>query len=142
MTPFMLRVAELIESDADVDAPLPVPATVPSRVRNLSGGADYQVGIRSLAEQLVCEANAVLGEADDHLTLTDELSDEQLAFSVQYRGRQARISTRFGGGVAVGRLVGDGVESDEPRELAGTEALPDLLLLLIAESDAPRHPSP
>ena len=141
MTPFMLRVAELIESDADVDEPLPSPATVPSQVRSLSHGADYQVAIRSLAEQLVCEANAVLDEADDHLTLTDELSDGQLAFAVRYRGRQARVSTRFADGVAVGRLIGDGVESAEPRELAGAEALPDLLLLLIAESDTPRHPA-
>ncbi|MCU0265816.1 MAG: hypothetical protein MUC45_06815 [Actinomycetia bacterium] len=138
MTPFMLRVAELVESE-DLDVPLPVPATVPSQRRSLIGGAEYQVGIRALAEQLVCEANAVLGDDGDQMSLTDEVVDDQLVFTVGYRGRAARVATRFSDGRAEARLVADGIPADEPRELAGTEALPDLLILLLAESDVPHH---
>ena len=141
MTPFMIRVAELLETDVDEALPLPVPATVPSRPVRVNRGADKQVAIRALAEQLVCEANAVLGDAEDHLSLTDELTDGNLSFCVAFRGREARVTTSFQDSVAVAHLTGDGVVATEPRELAGTEALPDLLLLLIAESDAPRHPA-
>lgn len=138
MTPFMLRVAELIEND-DLDLPLPVPQTVPAHPRSLIAGAEYQVGIRALAEQLVSEVNAVLGDDGDQMSLTDEVIDDQLIFTVGYRGRAARVATRFSDGRAEARLVADGLPDDEPRELAGTEALPDLLILLLAESDVPRH---
>ncbi len=140
MTPFMLRVAELLSRDAEFDEP-PVPGTRTSVPTSVGLGADRQVAIRALAEQLVCEANAVLAAADARLSLSDEISGDELAFSVRYRGRSARVSTRFAGGAAYGQLLGGGVEYAEPRELQGPEALPDLLMLLLAESDVPRHPT-
>jgi hypothetical protein len=141
MTPFMVRVAEILGVDTDPES-LPVPATAPSIARPVNEGADRQVAVRSLAEQLLCEANAVLAEQDDHLTLVDEVGDAELTFEVAYRGRKARVSTRFDGGVAVGEIVGDGVADTGPRELASPDALPDLLLLLLLEADVPRHPQP
>jgi hypothetical protein len=141
MTPFMLRVAEVVGVDTDPES-LPVPETAPSVPRPVNEGADRQVAVRSMAEQLLCEANAVLVEQDDHLTLVDEVGDAELTFVVSYRGRQARVSTRFDGGVAVGQIVGDGVSSAGPRELTGPDALPDLLLLLLLEAEVPRHPQP
>ncbi|MGW7410442.1 hypothetical protein ACWGI9_43415 [Streptomyces sp. NPDC054833] len=138
MTPFMLSVAEVLGQDPAAGAP-PVPGTRPSEPTSTGTGADRQVAVRALAEQLVCEANAVLAEADDHLALTDELSVGELAFSVHYRGRTARVSTRFSDGTAYGRLVGDGLTATEPRELNGPEALTDLLLMLLVESGAPRR---
>ncbi len=140
MTPFMLKVAEIVGTDVE-DGELPVPQTRPSVVTAVNVGADRQVAIRSLAEQLVCEANAVLDDGDDHMTLVDELGPDDLTFSIHYRGRQARVSTRFSDGLALGQVVGDGVESTEPRELAGPDALPDLVLLLLLESQVIRHPS-
>ncbi|MCB0905740.1 MAG: hypothetical protein KDB63_01315, partial [Nocardioidaceae bacterium] len=71
MTPFMLRVAEIIGEEVD-PGPVPMPATRISQRIATSTGADRQVAIRSLAEQLLCEANAVLSNSDEHLTLTDE----------------------------------------------------------------------
>lgn len=141
MTPFMLRVAEVVGVDTDPES-LPVPETAPSVPRPVNEGADRQVAVRSLAEQLLCEANAVLAEQDDHLTLLDQVGDAELTFVVAYRGRQARVSTRFDGGVATGQIVGEGVPDAEPRELASPDALPDLLLLLLLEADVPRHPQP
>lgn len=139
MTPFMLQVAELVGSPLDEE--LPVPDTVPALARPAGEGADRQVVLRAQAEQLVCEANAVLTDAEDHLALTDELVEGQLAFTVHYRGRAAHVATRFADGHAFARLSGDGVPDDEPRELAGPDALPDLILLLLIESDLPRHPA-
>jgi hypothetical protein len=50
------------------------------------------------------------------------------------------VTTSFVDGVAVGRLVGDGIEPGPARELVGAEDVADLLLLLIAGSDIPHRP--
>lgn len=138
MTPFMLRVAELVDAVSDPEV-TPMPQTRISERIATGTGADRQVAIRSLAEQLVCEANAVLSASDDHLSLSDETLPHELAFSVGYRGRAARVSTTFENGTAVGRLVGDGFESELPVELESADALPDLLIRLLVESGLPHH---
>ena len=139
MTPFMHRVVDTIGGlDDDVEPIAPMPATRISQRIATGTGADRQVAIRSLAEQLVCEANAVLSSgptaSDEHLTLFDETLPHELAFNVGYRGRAARVSTTFEDGMAYGRLVGDGFESELPQELDGPDALPDLLIRLLVES--------
>lgn len=139
MTPFMVRVAELLDS-AESD-PTPEPALRPSVRRPVGRGNDMHVAYRGLTEQLVCEANALLADEDDHLSLVDEIVGDEMLFSVYYRGRAAVISTVFGEGTAYGRVVADGLDNSEPRELAGPESVEDLLLLLLSESDTPRHPA-
>ncbi len=150
MTPFMLRVADLVGArDADVEPVAPMPMTRISQRIATGTGADRQVAIRSLAEQLVCEANAVLtsvgpiagGTGDDHLALFDETLPSELAFNITYRGRAVRVSTTFEDGTAYARLVGDGFESEVPQELDGPDALPDLLVRLLVESGISRHPA-
>ena len=42
---------------------------------------------------------------------------------------------------SLGRVVADGLDNSEPHELAGPESVEDLLLLLLMESDTPRHPA-
>lgn len=146
MTPFMARVAEIVgtpeEELADLDTLAPMPDTRISRRIATGTGADRQVAIRSLAEQLVSEANAILASADDRLELVDETLPDELAFRVTHRGRAARVSTTFRDGTAYGRLVGDGFESDVPRELDGPDALPDLLVRLLVESGVTHHHVP
>ena len=82
MTPFMTRVAELVgtpeEQLADLDTLAPMPDTRISRRIATGTGADRQVAIRSLAEQLVSEANAILASADDRLELVDETLPDEL----------------------------------------------------------------
>ncbi|MDC5699025.1 hypothetical protein OO014_17375 [Intrasporangium calvum] len=150
MTPFMLQVAELVGArDADVEPVAPMPLTRISQRIATGTGADRHVAIRSLAEQLLCEANAVLssagtiigGAGDDHLALYDETLPSELAFNVTYRGRAVRVSTTFVDGTAYARLVGDGFESEVPQELDGPDALPDLLVRLLVESGLTRHPA-
>lgn len=141
MTPFMLRVADYIGATEDEveDYPTPMPATRITQRIAASSGADRQVAIRSLAEQLVCEANAVLAQANERLSLVDEPLPSELAFRVGYRGRAARISMTFEDGTAYGRLVGDGFESELPTELDSADDVPDLLMRLIVESGAAHH---
>ncbi len=140
MTPFMVRVAEALGEDVDMDD-LPVPATRPAAVRSTGQGNDLQIAYRGLTEQLVCEVNALLADEDDHMSLVDEIVGNEMMFSVYYRGRTAVVSTVFGEGRAFGRVVADGLDNSEPRELAGPESVQDLLLLLLLESDTPRHPA-
>ena len=146
MTPFMLRVAELVgtpeEDLPDVEEIAPMPDTRISRRIATGTGADRQVAIRSLAEQLVSEANAILAESDDRLGLVDETLPHELAFRVTHRDRAARVSTTFEDGTAYGRLVGDGFDSELPQELDGPDALPDLIVRLLVESGVTHHHVP
>lgn len=140
MTPFMMRVAEALGDEVDPDD-LPTVATRPAVVRPVGKGNDLQIAYRGLTEQLVCEVNALLADEDDHMSLVDEIVGNEMMFSVYYRGRAAVVSTVFGEGKAYGRVVADGLDNTEPQELAGPESLQDLLLLLLLESDTPRHPA-
>lgn len=144
MTPFMMRVAEFVGTPEQDDVPQVAPGgtTVPeTRIsqRVATGtGADRHVALRSLAEQYICEANAVLGALRAHLDLVDEPLPHELAFTVTYKDQGARCSTTFEDGRAFGRLVGSFFEDEESRELEGPDALPDLLVrLLEAGVDVP-----
>lgn len=141
MTPFMLRVAEILGSDEEADEDLPSVATRPSQYRPTNKGNDIHHAYRGLTEQLVCEVNAVLADEDDHMTLVDDVTGNELSYSVYFRGRAAVITTVFGEGTAYGRVVADGLDNSEPQELAGPESVEELLLLLLMESDVPRHPA-
>lgn len=141
MTPFMLRVAEVVGSDDFDDLESPMPQTKLSIPRPIGLGNDRQVALRGYAEQLVCEVNAVLWHEDDQMALVDEVQGDELVFLVTYRGRVARISTEFVSGTAFGRILADGMNFDEPHELSGREALEDLMIMLLVESDVPRHPA-
>ena len=141
MTPFMLRVAEIVGSEESDPQELPEPALVRSVYRPVNKGNDLHVAYRGLTEQLVCEANAMLPTEDDRMTLVDDVVGNEMLYSVYYRGRAAVISTVFGEGKAFGRVVADGLDNSEPHELAGPESVEDLLLLLLMESDTPRHPA-
>ncbi len=140
MTPFMLRVAELVGAEAGDVEPTPLHyRTRPSVGMPANVGADRHVAVRSLTEQLLCEANAVLADSDDHLSLYDEVGAGELAFTVRLRGRAVRVVTRFEEGIAYGRLLGDGVEPGPARELEGPEAVADLLVLLLVAAGLPNH---
>ncbi len=141
MTPFMVRVAELVGGPDDAVDISELPMVRPSRPERVNRGTDRQVALRSVAEQLVSEANAVLPGPDDHLALTDEIHPDELAFRLDYRGRAARVSTRFADGRAYGRIVGDDVPATGEQELIGTDALPDLIVRLLVTAGVPHHPT-
>lgn len=143
MTPFMTRVAELVGTPHQhlgqlSQGPSTVPRTRISERVATGTGADRHVALRSLAEQYVCEANAVLGSEREHLGLVDETLPNELAFTVTFGDAGARCSTAFADGRAIGRLVGTFDEGEEARELVGPDALPDLLIRLLEVG----HPTP
>jgi hypothetical protein len=127
MTPFMARVAELASGPPASGPPVVVSAPKPWAV-----GLDDQVALRSLAEQLVCEANAVLSAAGQRIALEDELAEQVLAFTISYRGRRARIATRREGGAARASLDQCGPRAPRLVELAGPAALEDLIAALVS----------
>lgn len=132
MTPFMLSVQSLL----DGDPPSPA-ATTDTRPVPLPVAADAQMMVRSLAEQLVSEANALLREHGDVLSLDDEVGPGALAFTLGFRDRAARIQTVMSGRSAEARLIIDGHFEDAPRRLSGEDELQALVLSLI--DTAPTH---
>jgi hypothetical protein len=133
MTPFMLSVQSLL----DGDEPAPEAATVASQPAPVPLATDTQVIIRSLAEQLVSEANAVLREHGDVMRLDDEVGPGELAFTLGYRGRTARVQTQMAGRSALVSLIVAGraaTQGPQPRQLTSENELQSLVLSLIAPS--------
>lgn len=129
MTPFMLDVQALLDG-----VPAPRAGTIESRPRPIPIATDAQVVVRSLAEQLVSEANAVLCERGDVIRLDDQVGPGELAFTLGFRGRTARIQTVMAGRSAVVRLVVAGEPDGRPRQLASEDELRSLVLGLIDTS--------
>lgn len=126
MTPFMHQVQELLDG-----GPTSSPQTLPAESVTVAHGADVQVLIRSLAEQLVSEANAILVDGDRGvIALTDETGPGALAFTLDYADRTARIETVVTGHTATAQLVIRGVPTS--RRLAGEDEMAALVLELIA----------
>lgn len=127
MTPFMVAVRELLDGARAV-----VPHTQPSRRRPVPEATDTQVVIRSLAEQLVCEANAVLVDHGDTISLIDDSGPDEFAFTLGYRDRSARIKTTLSGRTGIAQLAFAGTPAAENRELGGEDELRALVLTLLA----------
>ena len=134
--PFMLRIAELVGTDesqlGELDTLAPMPMT---HIRSGSPPRQERTG-RSpsapLAEQLVCEANAVLATPTT-ASASSTRPSQRLAFAVGYRGRAARVSMTFEDGTAYGRLVGTASKAEScPRSWTGR--MPDLLVRLMTQS--------
>lgn len=124
----MLQVSEVLDLPTDVD----VPEIQASRRLPAAVGADEHVECRSLAEQLVCEANVVLtANACGRISLDDDLAPGVLSFSLSYAGREARIVTTIGHDVAIGHLYGIGAQHLGNVELSGADQVERLILLLI-----------
>lgn len=131
MTPFMLRVSDVLDLPTDVD----LPEIQASRRLPAALGANEHVECRSLAEQLVCEANVVLtANGHERIELTDDVRLGQLSFSMSCADRQARIVTNIGHEVAVGHLYGIGSRHLGNVELTGADQVEKLILLLIRGS--------
>ncbi len=131
MTPFMIAVRELLDG-----GPARAPHTQPSRRRPVPEATDIQVVIRSLAEQLVCEANAVLVDYGDTISLVDDSGPTEFAFSLGYRDRSARIRTALSGRTGIAELAIAGTPAAENRELGGEDELRALVLTLLAGANA------
>ncbi len=121
MTFFMQRLAQVLGDDAPDE--MPMPSMRPSAPEAFIVGSDRHVALRALAEQLVCEANAVIQDPVSHLVLFDEVGGDELAFSITCNSHVARVATRFSGGQAKGQIISDDLPHELPYELSGPEAL-------------------
>jgi hypothetical protein len=135
----MARVAELIGAGPGTTPEPPRYRTRLSAHAPANQGADRHIAVRALAEQLLCEANAVLADSEDHLSLSDEAGTAELAFCVYYRNRSVRFTTRFADGSAFGQVTGDGVPAGPPHELTSAEDVADLLAALLVRAGLPHH---
>ncbi|ACY96120.1 MULTISPECIES: hypothetical protein [Thermomonospora] len=142
MTPFMVAVAQTCQAPDEAGRP----RTVPSEPRSVSVGTERQVAVRSLAEQLVCEANAVLADFGEHIVLEDDTGAGVLGFVLSIRDRRAQVRTTYADGVARARLhwsvPGEAEQAGPAIELAGPDDVADLILRLLAGVAGPdaRHP--
>jgi len=132
MTPFMHRVQALLDGGA-----APRAVTALSEPRPVPIATDSQVIVRSVAEQLVSEANAVLRDHGDLISLDDEVGPGGLSFTLGYQDHSARVQTTVSGRSAMACLVMDGQAGQQPRMLSGENELQALVLSLIAAR--PRH---
>ena len=128
MTPFMRAVQDVVDGCV-----VPGPVTEWSGPVAVPGATDAQVTLRSLAEQLVCEANAVLGDGGDAVDLEDQCGPGALGFTLTFRDRSAVVRTVISGRRAQARLLVEGEPSGGPRRLAGGEQLRALVLTLIGQ---------
>ena len=133
MTPFMQPVDDVLNENASA---VPV-ETVPCSPRTLGDGLHHQVELRALAEQLVCEGNAVLRAHDLSLELIDTPDTERLAFTLVCGRHRAWLVTDVVGRTARARLDAPILGAGE-REIAGPEALTGLLLGLIRAEQSRR----
>lgn len=129
MTFFMQNLAAALGTDPG-DVAIPEVALRPSRPVGRGTGTDRQIELRSLAEQLVCEANAVIQDREHRLTLEDEYGRAELAFTIACADHTARVSTRYDGDVTHGEITSRDLPGTEVHELAGPDALPDLVIRL------------
>jgi hypothetical protein len=127
MTPFMLAVQALLDGDQP-----PQPATRPSRPRPVAKATDTHVIIRSLAEQLVSEANAVLRGRSVGISLVDDTGPGELSFTLRHGDAIARVRTVVSGHTAQGQLIRADIAPAEPRELTSEEELQALVLSLLS----------
>ena len=126
----MLLVSDVL---AGADVAPSAPLLRASTPRSIGHGAHEMVEVRSLAEQLICEANPMLHGTGRELTLDDEAGGEQLVFTLRSGPTWARVVTSFEQRRSWGQLVTpDSVGA--PKELLGVDALPGLILALIMAS--------
>jgi hypothetical protein len=130
VTPFMVAVQDALDGYT-----APEPATERSWPMPVPVATDAYVMLRSVAEQLISEANAVLSKTGHRIGLDDEYGPGALAFTLSYRGRSARVRTVMSGRYAEAHLLMAGAPADRPRRLAGEGELRALLLTLIHTAD-------
>lgn len=123
----MLLVQDLLDGQGAI-----LPETETSAPVTVAGAAHAQVMVRSLAEQLVSEANALLRDRGEVLELVDDSGPGELAFRLSYDDRTARVRTVLSGRSALAMLSGPGLPDGQPCRLTNEQEVAALLLTLIA----------
>ena len=143
----MLAVRDLVEEerglvederglveDGHATPGVPAPRTEVSRLGSRAAVIDAHMALRSSAEQLVGEANAVLREQGRVIDLADEWGPGGLAFTLTYGHRSARVETVDCGGRAFNRLDYPGIAGDHTYQLADADEMARLVINLLSDT--------
>jgi hypothetical protein len=133
VTPFMTAVQDVLSHGVRASSTMAPPKTGASRIQPAALAADTHLGIRAQAEQLVSEANTILREQGETISLMDECGPGILAFTLRYRARTVRVETVITAGRALSRLVVQGESGRESRQLADGDQIQALVLGLLAD---------
>jgi hypothetical protein len=129
MTTFRDRVADVVGSTLTIPQ---YPRTRPSRPVAPAVGRARQQALFDAATDLAAQANAVLAARDGQVVMVVDGSCDGAGFDIRVGAAHSRIVTTVVGDRAFGRILGDGLDRDGARELAGPGELPRLLLLLVS----------
>jgi len=145
MTPFLVAVRDVLDGRLAT----PEPAVAPSIPGPVHVAIGLQAAMRTLAEELAQEANAVLeltrigGEESRDvvggiavITLADEHGPGAMAFTLGYRDRSAQVRIDIAGGRAQASVIIPGRLPVGIRQLADEEEVRALVLSLIGARES------
>ncbi|HZQ28534.1 MAG TPA: alpha/beta fold hydrolase [Acidimicrobiales bacterium] len=126
---FMERVAAARAGGVEA----PTPDVRPSVPRTLPEATDRWNSLRALAEQVIAEANAVLGAGG--VELVDEHGTGRVAFALRRSGREVRVVLHHMNRTAWVELEGWGLDPDAAVEPDGPNALDDVVIVLLVKKE-------
>jgi hypothetical protein len=131
-TPFMLRVRAALAGELPEPAK---PRLEPSVTRRIAVAVDEWFSLRARAEQLVAEANAMLGAGQERIELRDEYGTEVLAFVIARRGGWLRLLVHRDEQTRGGRVEIDRPGGASPMHPVDLGFLEDLLVSMLEKNE-------
>ena len=128
-TPLMLRVRDVLDG-ADRSAPLRLRV---SPIQPIADATDEWFYLRARSEQVLAEANAMIGDRTDPVDLDDEYGTGQLGFVLRRGGRSVRICMGQTGRQAWVELQRPSAVDEAPVEPEDQDVLEDLVIQLLAD---------
>jgi hypothetical protein len=127
-TPLMLRVRDVLDG-ADRSAPLRLRV---SPIQPIADATDEWFYLRARSEQVLAEANAMIGDRTEQVDLDDEYGTGQLGFVLRRGGRAVRICMGQTGRQAWVELQRPSLTEEAPVEPEDQDVLEDLVVELLA----------
>jgi hypothetical protein len=128
-TPLMLRVRDMLDG-ADRSAPLRLRV---SPIHPIADATDEWFYLRARSEQVIAEANAMIGSRAAQVDLEDEYGTGQLGFVLRRGDRSARICMGQTGRQGWVELQRPSAGGELPVEPEDQEVLEDLVVQLLAD---------
>jgi hypothetical protein len=127
-TPLMLRVRDVLDG-ADRSAPLRLRV---SSIHPIAEATDTWFYLRARSEQVVAEANAMVGNRTDPVDLEDEYGTGQLGFVLRRGARSVRFCMVQSGRQAWVEMQRPAAVDEVPVEPEDPAALEDLVVEMLA----------
>ena len=128
-TPLMLRVRDVLDG-ADRSAPLRLRV---SPIQPIADATDEWFYLRARSEQVLAEANAMIGDRTEQVDLDDEYGTGQLGFVLRRGGHSVRICMGQTGRQAWVELQRPSAVDEAPVEPEDQDVLEDLVIQLLAD---------